>query len=109
VRLLDIVLMMLVAASVAVAVRAVGSLLVASLLLVPSATARLVTRRIPTMHLVGIAFAAAEGVAGLWVAYRLDAPPGAGIAVVAASVFVVIAVARTLHSRRGRHMAVVPI
>ncbi len=109
VRLLDVLLMVLLAASVSVGVRAVGSLLVAALLLVPSATARLVTRRVPTMHMAGIGFAAAEGVVGLWVAYHLDAPPGAGIAVVAAAVFVIVASLRALWSWRSRHMAVVPI
>ena len=45
------------------------------------------------MHLAGIGFAAAEGLVGLWLAYRLDAPPGAGIAVVASVVFVLVAAA----------------
>ncbi len=109
VRLLDSVLMVLLAATVAVALSAVGSLLVAALLLVPSATARLLTRRVPTMHLAGICLAAAEGAAGLWVAYQLDAPPGAGIAVVAATVFVVVSSLRAARLWRSRHMAVVPI
>ena len=109
VRLLDSVLMVLLAATVAVALSAVGSLLVAALLLVPSATARLFTRRVPTMHLAGIGLAAAEGAAGLWVAYQLDAPPGAGIAVVAATVFVVVSSLRAAWLWRSRHMAVVPI
>ncbi len=106
---LDVVLMVLLAAAVAVAVRAVGSLLVAALLLVPSATARLVTRRIPTMQLAGIGIAAVEGVAGLWLAYQLDAPPGAGIAVVASAVFVAVASVRGLWVWRSRHLAAIPI
>ena len=109
VRTLDLVLMVLLAATVAVAVRAVGSLLVASLLLVPSAAARLVTRRIVTMHLAGIGFAAVEGVVGLWLAYQLDAPPGAGIAVVSSAVFVNVAAFRRLWAWRSRQLAVIPI
>ena len=109
VRTLDVVLMVLLAATVAVAVRAVGSLLVASLLLVPSAAARLVTRRIVTMHLAGIGFAAVEGVVGLWLAYQLDAPPGAGIAVVSSAVFVNVAAFRGLWAWRSRQLAVIPI
>lgn len=109
VRTLDVVLMVLLAATVAVAVRAVGSLLVASMLLVPSATARLITRRIATMHLAGIGFAAGEGVAGLWLAYQLDAPPGAGIAVVASAVFVGVAALRGLWAWRSRQLAAIPI
>ena len=109
VRTLDVVLMVLLAATVAVAVRAVGSLLVASMLLVPSATARLITRRIATMHLAGIGFAGGEGVAGLWLAYQLDAPPGAGIAVVASAVFVGVAALRGLWAWRRRQLAAIPI
>jgi ABC-type Mn2+/Zn2+ transport system permease subunit len=106
---IDALLLVLLAATVAVAVQTVGSLLVASLLVVPSATARLVTRRIPTLHLAGIGFAACEGVIGLWLAYELDAPPGAGIAVVATAVFVVVAAATTAWRARRRHLAAIPI
>lgn len=105
---IDAVLMVLIAATIAVAVRAVGSLLVASLVLVPSATARLITHRIVSLHLVGVALAAGEGLVGLWIAYRLDAPPGAGIAVVGAAVFVMVATARAAWTMRRRQSAVVP-
>ena len=105
---IDAVLMVLIAATIAVAVRAVGSLLVASLVLVPSATARLITHRIVSLHLVGVALAAGEGLVGLWIAYRLDAPPGAGIAVVGAAVFVMLATARAAWTMRRRQSAVVP-
>ena len=108
VRLMDLVLMILLAATVAVSVRAVGSLLVASLLLVPSATARMLTGRVPTLHAAGIVLAAAEGVAGLWLAYRLDAPPGAGIAVVSAAVFVAVAFGCAVRDRARKGMTLVP-
>lgn len=107
-RALDVVLMILLAATIAVAVRAVGSLLVGSLVLVPSATARLVTRRVPTLHLVGVALAAGEGLVGLWIAYHLDAPPGAGIAVAGAAVFVVVATLQAIGNARRRQLAAVP-
>ncbi len=105
---IDVVLMVMMAVTVAVALPAIGSLLVAALVLVPSATARLCTRRIPTLHVVGVLLAAAEGVAGLWLAYRLDAPPGAGIAVVAAAAFVIVAIAQRLRAGGPRQTAVVP-
>lgn len=108
VRLVDLVLVILIAGTVAVAVRTVGSLLVAALLLVPSATARLITTRIVTLHAAGIALAAADGVAGLWLAYQLDAPPGAGIAAVAAGAYVVVAAGRALHDRSRPGLTAVP-
>lgn len=107
-RMLDAALMVLIAATVASALAATGSLLAASLLLVPAATARLVTTRVPTLQLTGIAVAAFDGVAGLWFAYRLDAPPGAGIAAVAAGVFVAVAAARSVLTRRPRQMVAIP-
>lgn len=107
-RLVDLVLVLLIAATVAVAVRTVGSLLVAALLLVPSATARMLTGRIVALHAVGVAIAAADGVAGLWLAYQLDAPPGAGIAAVAAGVFVIVAAGHALHDRARTGLTAVP-
>lgn len=106
--LIDTVLMVLVAATIAVALNATGSLLVASLLLVPSATARLVTRRVLPMQLTGIGFAALAGVIGLWLAYRLDAPPGAGIAATSAGLFVLVAGVRTAGRFRSRQLAMIP-
>jgi ABC-type Mn2+/Zn2+ transport system permease subunit len=47
-----------------------------------------------TMQASAVALAAAEGAAGLWIAFRLDAPPGACIAALSAAVFVVVASVR---------------
>lgn len=105
---LDALLMVLLAGTVAVAAQAVGSLLVASLLVVPSATARLITNRVTSMHVTGMVLAAVESVAGLWVAFHLNAPPGAGIAVVAAGAFVIVAAMRALVVARRRQMVAIP-
>jgi len=94
VRSLDAALLVLLAAAVAVSVSIVGSLMITGLFLVPAATARLVTRRVWTLQALAVALAAAEGAAGLWIAFRLDAPPGACIATLAAAAFVVVAAAR---------------
>jgi ABC-type Mn2+/Zn2+ transport system permease subunit len=77
----------------------VGGLVVSGLLVVPAATARLLTRTLLATQLVAVAIAAVEGVVGLWVAYRLDVPPGATIAVVAAAVFLLVSLARSLPGR----------
>ena len=110
VRTLDAMLMLLLAASVAVAVSVVGSLMVSALFLIPSATARLVARRVPALLVGGVILAAADGVAGLWIAFRLDAPPGACIGVVSAGVFAVVAGAQALVAvaRRGRLLGALP-
>jgi ABC-type Zn uptake system ZnuABC Zn-binding protein ZnuA/ABC-type Mn2+/Zn2+ transport system permease subunit len=75
------------------ALAAVGALLTTSLLLVPAATTRLVVRRLPAWQLATMGLTAVEGVAGLWLAVRLDVPPGAAIAVLAGTVFALVAAA----------------
>ncbi len=84
------------------ALAAVGALLTTSLLLVPAATTRLVVRRLPVWQLATMLLAGAEGVAGLWLSVRFNVPPGAAIAVLAGSVFALVASART----RGAAVAV---
>jgi ABC-type Mn2+/Zn2+ transport system permease subunit len=93
-------LLVMIGATVTVTLTAAGSLLAASLLLVPAATARLFTTRVTTLQVAAVAVAAVDGALGLWVAYHLDAPPGAGIAAVAAAAFVLVAAARAVAHRR---------
>jgi manganese/iron transport system permease protein len=103
----ELALMIALGAAVAVAVESVGSLLVSALFLVPSATARLIVDRVIPLHLLGIGLAMVDGVAGLWIAYQLDAPPGASIAVVATALFALVAGAKAMVIRAQR-MAAVP-
>jgi zinc/manganese transport system substrate-binding protein len=88
-------------------VDAVGSLLVAALFVVPAATVRLVTRRLPTLVAGSAALALAVSVVGLWIAYKLDAPPGATVALCAAVSFATVFAARELATpRRVRSLLV---
>ena len=99
----DLVLLALLALTVVAAVDAVGALLAASLLVIPAAAARLLTRRaLPAMAVAsGLALAAATG--GILLSYHLDAPPGATVVLVAAGLFALAAVARRLaEPRRAR-------
>jgi ABC-type Zn uptake system ZnuABC Zn-binding protein ZnuA/ABC-type Mn2+/Zn2+ transport system permease subunit len=83
----DLALLALVALAAVSTLAAVGALLASALLVIPAATARLWTRRLWTWQLASVALAAAEGVAGLWLSVKLNAPPGATIAVLAGAVF----------------------
>ena len=65
VGLLDVGLNLVVALVVVAAVRAVGTVLVVALLIVPAATARLVTHRLAAMAAVGTLVTAAAGYVGL--------------------------------------------
>ncbi len=95
----------LLAVSVAVSARIIGSLLVAAMYLIPAATARQFTTRLTSLMCWGCIIAAVDGVAGLWMAATLDTPPGASIAACAAGAFIVVAAARGAH---GKHLRAIP-
>ena len=83
----DAVLLLLIAVTAIAALTAVGVLLVSALFVVPAATARLLTRSLRALQAGAILLVAAEGTAGLWLSVRINAPPGATIALVAGVVF----------------------
>ena len=56
---------------------AIGALLATALFVVPAATVRLWTQRLPVWQLASVALAAAQGIAGLWLSVELNTPPGA--------------------------------
>jgi ABC-type Mn2+/Zn2+ transport system permease subunit len=95
-RLPDALLLALVAFGAVATLSAVGVLLATALLVVPAATTRLVSDRIPRWQLATTALAAAEGTIGVWLAVQLNAPPGATIAVVAGAVFALVALRETM-------------
>ncbi len=92
----DVALLVLVALAAVATLPAVGALLAAALLVVPAATTRLLTDRIPTWQLATVALAAAEGTVALWLAVELNAPPGATVAVTTGAVFAATAIARAV-------------
>lgn len=83
------------------ALPAVGSLLVSALLVVPAATARLLTERVGPLLGWSTGLCAVELFAGLVLAGSLDLPPGPAVAVVAGLVFACVALARAAGSRLG--------
>jgi manganese/iron transport system permease protein len=90
----DFLLLALVAVAVVAAIPAVGALLVAAVYVLPAAAARLVARSIPALLAWSVAFALAEGVIGLYLAYWLDLPPGPPVAVLGAATYALAAVIR---------------
>ncbi len=95
----DAVLLLLVAAGVVASVSALGALLVTALLVIPSATARLLTRRLRGWWLASSLLVLVEGTIGLWISVQANVPPGAAIAVLAGGVFAVVALLRVLGRR----------
>jgi ABC-type Mn2+/Zn2+ transport system permease subunit len=100
-RLTTGALLVLVSAVVVCALPAVGSLLVSALLVVPAATARLLTDRLGPLLGWAIGLCALDLVAGLLVARYLDLPPGAAVAATGGGVFAVAAVAGAVAGRLG--------
>jgi ABC-type Mn2+/Zn2+ transport system permease subunit len=98
--LYDALLLLLLGAAVVTSAATIGGLAVSGLLVVPAATARLVSRSVRELQLVAVGLAAVEATAGLVIAFELDVPPGAAIAVLAAAVFLAVTVA-VLPARRA--------
>jgi ABC-type Mn2+/Zn2+ transport system permease subunit len=92
-QLADIALLVLLAASVLIAVQALGNLLVVALLIAPAAAARLVARRMLPMMATAAALAIVSGIAGLYISYHLRTAAGASIALAMVAAYLVAAAA----------------
>ena len=88
-RLSDRVLLVAIAIAVVASLDSTGALLVSALLVVPAATARLFARSVGELEAGSAGIALLEGLAGLLLAYELDVPPGAAIAVLSGAVFAI--------------------
>jgi zinc transport system permease protein len=73
---------------VAVAIKVVGVLLIAALLVIPAAAARPLSRTPEAMALMAALIGGASALGGLWAAFILDTPTGPSIVCVAAILFV---------------------
>lgn len=83
-------LLVLVAATIMVALQTVGLALMVAMLVTPAATAYLLTRRLPTMMALAAAIGAASGVVGLYVSFYAGIASGAAIVLVCTAFFVVV-------------------
>jgi zinc transport system permease protein len=84
---LQLVFMLLVAVTVALAMKAVGVLLVSALLIIPAAAARRFARTPEQMAVAASAVGCLAVIVGLYSSYRLDTPGGPSIVVAAAIMF----------------------
>ena len=89
----DLLLLALVAVAAVAAIPAVGALLVTAIYVLPAAAARMLTVSIRGLVACALALALAEGVVGLYLAYWLDVPAGPPVAVLGATVCLVLAAA----------------
>ena len=89
------------AAVVAVAIKVVGALLIASMLIIPAAAARALARTPETMALVATLVGIGAALGGLWGSYQFDTPTGPTIVSVAVMAFAMSVILRSVLVRAG--------
>ena len=88
VGLLDLGLMTLIGLTIVASLKAVGVVLVLSLLITPAATAYLLVTRLHLMMLLGVIIGLASSITGMYLSYYYNLPSGPAIVLVASSLFV---------------------
>lgn len=99
--LLNAAFMFLVSVTVVAAFNAAGAILVLALMIVPGATAYLMSSRLPTMLVLTVIIAGVGALAGFGIAYALNAATSAGMAVFYGVVFVAVLALTRLKTRRS--------
>ncbi len=89
VDLLNNLLLVLIAVTVAVSLQTVGVALMVAMLVTPAATAYLLTNRLSKMMLLSAIFASLSGVIGLYLSFYLSIASGAAIVLTATFFFVI--------------------
>ncbi len=88
VGMLNNLLLILIAVTVAVSLQTVGVALMVAMLVTPAATAYLLTHRLSTMMLLAAVFASLSGVIGLYLSFYLSIASGAAIVLTATFFFI---------------------
>ncbi len=87
VRLLDFLMLILIAVTIVVSLQAVGVALMVAMLVTPAATAYLLTKRLPVMMALAAVFASISGVVGLYISYYWSIASGSAIVLVCTALF----------------------
>jgi manganese/iron transport system permease protein len=88
VNLLNLGLTMLMGMTIVASLKAVGVVLVLSLLITPAATAYLLVKRLHYMMILGVIFGVISSISGMYVSYFYNLPSGPAIVLVASGLFV---------------------
>lgn len=86
-RLLEFLLLILIAVAIVVSLQTVGVALMVAMLVTPAATAFLLTQRLPVMMALAATFAAISGIVGLYLSYYLSIASGAAIVLTCTAIF----------------------
>ena len=84
---IEVMLMVMLSVTILVTMRVIGTLLISALLVIPAATARMVTNSFSRMLMLSPMIGAASCLVGMNLSYHLDTSAGATIILVAAAVF----------------------
>jgi len=101
-RLLGALLLGVLALTAVVALQVVGVILVVAMLIIPGATARLMTDRFGRMLVIAPLISAASAVVGIYLSYWLDVASGPLVVVVQGAVFAIVFAVARLGGRRIR-------
>ena len=88
----DFLLSILIALTIVLSVKLVGVVLIAAFLVIPAATAKLVSLRFFTMTIIAILFGVTAAVLGLFISMLLDLPTGAVVILTQAGLFFVVVI-----------------
>lgn len=98
-RLMDNILIVLIAVAIVVSLQTVGVALMVAMLVTPAATAYLLTRRLWKMMALAAAIAAVSAVIGLYLSYYFNVASGAAIVLTCTAVFTIVWLATSLKRR----------
>jgi manganese/iron transport system permease protein len=99
VRLLEILLLILIAMTIVVSLQTVGVALMVAMLVTPAATAYLLTKRLPVMMTLAALIASISGVIGLYFSYYLSIASGSAIVLTCTAIFGLVWGGQTLRQR----------
>jgi ABC-type Mn2+/Zn2+ transport system permease subunit len=95
-RLLEYLLLALIAVAIVVSLQTVGVALMVAMLVTPAAAAYLLTRRLPVMMLLAALIASLSGVIGLYISYYASVASGAAIVLTCTFFFALAWMVRTV-------------
>jgi ABC-type Mn2+/Zn2+ transport system permease subunit len=98
---IDAMLMVVLSATVLVSVRVIGALLISAMLVLPAATARMMTNSIGRMLWLSPLLGAAFGFVGMYASWYADVPSGAVITIVGSVMFAAVYLATDVSKRRA--------
>ncbi|WP_430867324.1 metal ABC transporter permease [Demequina aurantiaca] len=104
-RFLSGLLLGVLAVTAVVALQVVGVILVVALLIIPGATAYLLTDRFGRMLIIAPTMSAVSSIAGIYLSYWIDASSGGLVVVVQGAVFALVYLFSPRHGVIGRRMS----